>query len=158
MNSEHRLWPVQREDEPEKDTSDIEGGSSFQEGKVDSTLFLGIKYVGPFYYSDSFFEKGTDTLFQTIKKGFYRYLKNDECSLFRSTRTLKPEILEALNDDERSGWKFVAGRDKVTSGELMTELGFDERKAQRGLKKLMKVNLIHRVGKGRATHYEVVRP
>jgi chromosome segregation and condensation protein ScpB len=37
-------------------------------------------------------------------------------------------------------------------------MGFDERKAQRVLKKLLDVGLIRRSGKGRATHYGVVRP
>ena len=50
-------------------------------------------------------------------------------------KTLDPKILEALNEDERASWTFIAGRDKVTSGELMKELAFDERKAQRVLKK-----------------------
>jgi ATP-dependent DNA helicase RecG len=82
-------------------------------------------------------------------------------TLYRSaesaTWTLKPEILEALNDDERAGWQFAASKDKVTSGGLMKELGFDERKAQRVLKKLIEVKLIRRVGRGRLTHYEVIR-
>jgi ATP-dependent DNA helicase RecG len=83
-------------------------------------------------------------------------------TLYRSAesaaRTLKPEILEALNDDEQAAWKFVTGKDKFTSGELVKELGFDERKSQRILKKLMEVKLIRRVGKGPATRYVVARP
>lgn len=83
-------------------------------------------------------------------------------TLYRSAesaaRTLKPEILEALNADERAAWNFAVGKDKVTRGELMKEIGFDERKAQRVLKKLMEVNLIRRLGKGPATRYAVVRP
>jgi ATP-dependent DNA helicase RecG len=68
-------------------------------------------------------------------------------TLYRSaesaSRTLKPEVLQSLNT--------------VSSGELMKDLGFDERKAQRVLKKLMAVKLIRRVGKGPATRYEVLR-
>jgi ATP-dependent DNA helicase RecG len=83
-------------------------------------------------------------------------------TLYRSAesaaRTLKPEILKALNDDERAAWKFAAGKDKFTSSELMKEIGFDERKAQRVLKKLIEVSLIRRLGKGPATRYEAVRP
>jgi len=43
----------------------------------------------------------------------------------------------------------------VTSRELKENLGFDERKAQRVLKKLVGLNLLGRVGKGPATRYEV---
>ncbi|MDP2955403.1 MAG: ATP-binding protein [Longimicrobiales bacterium] len=82
-------------------------------------------------------------------------------TLYRSaesaSRTLRPEILEALNHDERVGWQFVASRGTVVSSELMEHLGCDERKAQRVLKKLIDVSLIRRVGKGPATRYEVIR-
>src|SRR5262249_4439511 len=78
--------------------------------------------------------------------------------LYRSAesaaRTLKPEVLEALNDDEQAGWIFVAAKDKFTRRDLMKGLGFDERKAQRILKKLLEIKLIRRVGKGPATRYE----
>jgi chromosome segregation and condensation protein ScpB len=36
---------------------------------------------------------------------------------------------------------------------VMTETGFDERKAQRVLRKLVEEGLVRRVGKGRATQY-----
>ncbi len=72
-------------------------------------------------------------------------------------RTLNPAVLAALNEDERACWEFVATKSVVTSGEVMKQLGFDEKKAQRVLKKLIRVNLIHRVGKGPATRYEVIR-
>jgi predicted MarR family transcription regulator len=39
----------------------------------------------------------------------------------------------------------------------MNGLGFDERKAQRVLKKLVDLRLLRRTGKGRATKYEVSR-
>lgn len=78
-------------------------------------------------------------------------------TLYRSaesaSRTLRSDVLELLNDDERAGWEFVARRGDITSGELKKELGYDERKAQRILKKLMEVKLIRRVGKGPATRY-----
>jgi ATP-dependent DNA helicase RecG len=81
-------------------------------------------------------------------------------TLYRSpegvTRTLNPLVLAELNADERAGWEFLTGRAIVSSNELMRQLGFDEKKAQRILKKLMQVNLIRRVGKGRATRYEVI--
>lgn len=80
-------------------------------------------------------------------------------TLFRTrqavSRTLRPEVLAALNADERAAWEFVSGKDSVTSPDVKARFDFDEKKAQRILKKLMQVGLIRRIGKGRATHYEV---
>ncbi len=81
--------------------------------------------------------------------------------IFRSRQSvihiLDPEIREALNRDEQAGWQLLAGRETTVSADLIQQLGFDERKAQRVLKKLIDVGLIRRVGKGRATRYEVLR-
>jgi ATP-dependent DNA helicase RecG len=71
---------------------------------------------------------------------------------------LSPQIFARLNQVERKTWQFMVGRESVTSPELMAAMGFDERKAQRVLKKLLDVGLIRRSGKGRATHYGVIRP
>jgi predicted transcriptional regulator len=49
-------------------------------------------------------------------------------------------------------------RESVASPDLMAAMEFDERKAQRVLKKLLEVGLLRRSGKGRATRYEVIRP
>ena len=67
-------------------------------------------------------------------------------------------MLDRLNEGEKASWQFVAGRESVTSPELMKQMGFDERKAQRVLKKLQAAGLLRRVGKGPATRYEMVRP
>ena len=71
---------------------------------------------------------------------------------------LSPKVLSRLNSDEKKTWQFIVGRESVTSLELMEQTGFDERKAQRVLKKLLDVEMIRRVGKGRATRYEMIRP
>ncbi len=82
-------------------------------------------------------------------------------SLFRSpagaVRGLSPEVLDRLNADEKASWQFIVGRESVTSRVLMEQMGFDERKAQRVLKKLLDTGLLRRVGRGPATRYEVVR-
>lgn len=83
-------------------------------------------------------------------------------TLFRTPEAATHELAKAvaadLNADEKIAWQFVVTKESVTSRELMGKLGFDERKAQRVLKKLMGVNLLRRVGKGPATRYEVIRP
>lgn len=82
-------------------------------------------------------------------------------TLYRSpaaaVRGLNPEVLDRLNEDERASWQFIVGRESVSSPMLMTQMGFDERKAQRVLRALMDSGLIRRVGRGRATRYEVVQ-
>lgn len=75
-----------------------------------------------------------------------------------AVRSLSPKVLDRLNDDERASWEFIAGRESVTSPELMEHMDFDERKAQRVLKKFQDAGLLRRIGKGPATHYEVLRP
>jgi ATP-dependent DNA helicase RecG len=83
-------------------------------------------------------------------------------TLYRSAagavRDLSPEVQELLNTDEKTSWQFIVLRDSVTSPVLMTEMGFDERKAQRVLKALVDAGLLRRVGRGPATRYVVVRP
>ena len=81
--------------------------------------------------------------------------------IFRSRQSaisvLEPEVRNALNRDEQAGWQLLAGKGTAVSADLIQHLGFDERKAQRVLKKLIEVKLIRRIGKGRATRYEVLR-
>jgi ATP-dependent DNA helicase RecG len=82
-------------------------------------------------------------------------------TLYRSSaaavNTLIPEVLGRLSADERASWEYVAGRELVTRAMLMAQMGFDERKAQRILKKLQDAGLLRRVGQGPATSYEAVR-
>jgi ATP-dependent DNA helicase RecG len=72
-----------------------------------------------------------------------------------ATTVLPVAVRDSLNDDERISWEFIASRQSVTSSELMDRLGFDERKAQRILRKLTDATLLRRVGRGPATRYEV---
>lgn len=67
---------------------------------------------------------------------------------------LRPEVRERLNNDEKASWEFISERQSIGRPELMQQMGFDERKAQRVLKKLQEVGLLRRVGLGPATRYE----
>lgn len=69
---------------------------------------------------------------------------------------LDQTILARLNADEKASWAFIVGQEFVTSPILMKQMNFDERKAQRVLKKLLDVKLLRRVGRGPATRYEVL--
>ena len=74
-----------------------------------------------------------------------------------AARALSPEVLDRLNADEKASWEFIVGRESITTPKLMEQMGFDERKAQRILKKLLDSGLLRRLGRGPATRYEVVR-
>ena len=52
---------------------------------------------------------------------------------------------------------FISGRQAVSSSELVVQMGFDARKAQRVLEKLQDAGLLRRVGRGPATHYELLQ-
>lgn len=73
------------------------------------------------------------------------------------TDELADDILERLNADEKSTWQFLVSRESTTSPDVIRHFKFDEKKAQRILRKLMDERLIRRIGKGPATRYEVVR-
>lgn len=82
-------------------------------------------------------------------------------TLFRSpagaVRSLAPDVRNRLNDDEKASWEFIVGQQTVTRAELMKHLNFDERKAQRILKKLQETELLRRLGSGPTTRYEVIQ-
>jgi ATP-dependent DNA helicase RecG len=82
-------------------------------------------------------------------------------TLYRSAagavRGLSPEIRDRLNDDEKASWAFIVQRESVAVREVRDRLGFDERKAQRVLKKLVDSGLLEVTGRGRSTRYKVVR-
>jgi predicted transcriptional regulator len=67
---------------------------------------------------------------------------------------LAPNVLDVMSADDKAAWQFIVAKESVSSSELVVQLGFDERRVQRILKKLMDANLLRRVGKGRATRYE----
>lgn len=71
-------------------------------------------------------------------------------------RTLEPDVLARLNQDEQAAYRFLTTTVAATSAELRGALECDERKAQRLLKKLLDLDLISREGKGRATYYRLL--
>jgi ATP-dependent DNA helicase RecG len=82
-------------------------------------------------------------------------------TLYRSAesaiRTLKPETLEALNDDERKGWQQIATIEVITKTTYAGATGYDTRKGQRHLKRFVELGLLRRLGSGKATSYKIVR-
>ena len=71
---------------------------------------------------------------------------------------LTAEVLKALNREERRSWEFLATKASVTRREFEEHMGFDSRKAQRLLRRLVELDLLHKVGTSSSTAYEVLRP
>lgn len=82
-------------------------------------------------------------------------------TLYRSSQSavqvLEPRVKNALKKDERAGWEYLASRITSTKTEYAKHLGFDDRKAQRHLKRFVELGLIRRIGRGPATQYRVER-
>jgi hypothetical protein len=62
------------------------------------------------------------------------------------------------SEDERACWGFLATKTTITKTEYARRLGFDDRKAQRQLKKFVELGLLRRIGGGRSARYDVVGP
>jgi predicted HTH transcriptional regulator len=71
---------------------------------------------------------------------------------------LKTDVAKALNEDEKRGWEYLATKTSVTRKEFAEQMGFDSRKAQRHLRRLVELGLLNKVGASSATEYEVRKP
>lgn len=71
---------------------------------------------------------------------------------------LPSEVREILNADELKGWEFLTTKPSVTRKEYAERLGFDDRKAQRHLKRFVELGLLRKVGASSSTEYEVQKP
>jgi predicted HTH transcriptional regulator len=66
------------------------------------------------------------------------------------------EVLSQLNDEEIAGLDFVKTRVETSRKEYEEYFGFDKKKAERHLGKLVSVGLIGRKGSGPGTYYELI--
>ena len=82
-------------------------------------------------------------------------------TLYRSKKgvehALGKSVLEALNNAEKEGWLFLTTKIEITKREYANHFRFDDRKAERHLKKFVGLGLIERVGSGPATKYRILR-
>ena len=82
-------------------------------------------------------------------------------TLFRTATAAVPDdkrqALAGLSDAERAGWDWMVQQDSFTTSDYETALGLPNRTARNHLKRLTEAGLLRRKGRGRATHYEVVR-
>ena len=80
-------------------------------------------------------------------------------TLYRSTKgamqAMGTVAIEKLNADEKATLQLIFTRQTVRSSDVVRDLGFDERKAQRILKKLVDNHLVERLALGRAAQYKV---
>ncbi|MGA8147816.1 MAG: ATP-binding protein [Gallionellaceae bacterium] len=92
---------------------------------------------------------GFDGLYLNLT--IYRHVK-------AAVGALKADVLKALNEDEKRSWEFLVTRTSITRKEYAEHMGFDSRKAQRHLKRLVELGLLHKVGASSSTEYEVRKP
>lgn len=79
-------------------------------------------------------------------------------SMESPTQTLPTEILESLNKDEMAGWQFLSSNIATTKTEYARHMKFDDRKAERHLKKFVELGILRRIGTARSTKYQVSQP
>jgi len=73
-----------------------------------------------------------------------------------SLRTLGPKTLSKLNEEELAGYDWIRTKGKITRLEYEKKFGFNTKKAERHLTKMVKNNLIRRIDKGNKTYYEII--
>ena len=81
-------------------------------------------------------------------------------TIFRNAEALASEVagptaMEGLAGDKKATWDIISRYGSMSTRELMERTGIEERKAQRILRSLGDSGLLRRLGKGRATRYEL---
>jgi ATP-dependent DNA helicase RecG len=71
---------------------------------------------------------------------------------------LGDKILKLLNEDEKRSWEYLSTLTVVRRKEYAEHMGFDGRKAQRHLRRLVKLGLLRKVGASSSTEYQVQKP
>jgi ATP-dependent DNA helicase RecG len=82
-------------------------------------------------------------------------------TIYRSKTAILDELAskvpDGLGSDEKAVLELISKQQLVSSRSVQDQLGFDERKAQRILKKLREADLIRRQGRGPSTVYSLVQ-
>ncbi len=66
------------------------------------------------------------------------------------------DVLKLLNDEELTGYDFIKATGKVARKDYRKQFGFEIKKAERHLTKMVKLKLIERIGSGPKTYYEFI--
>jgi ATP-dependent DNA helicase RecG len=74
-----------------------------------------------------------------------------------AVRALGGPVLERLSKSERSGWEWLATKEKVTSQEYSAARNIPNRTALHHLKRFTELGLLQRVGSGPSTVYHLLR-
>lgn len=75
-----------------------------------------------------------------------------------ATYGLSEDLLKSLNPDELKGWQYIVTLEIITKREYAKQMSYDERKAERHLKKFMDLGLVNRIGSGKNIKYKVIKP
>ncbi len=79
-------------------------------------------------------------------------------SVVSAARMMAPDVFEELSASERKGWEWLSLRENTTTTEYAAAMRIPGRTALNHLKRFVDLGLLRRVGAGRASRYEVVRP
>ncbi len=63
--------------------------------------------------------------------------------------------IKSLNEEELKGYEFIKQKGKITRKDYETKFGFEKKKAERHLRKMVDEGLIERKGSGPSTYYEI---
>jgi len=64
--------------------------------------------------------------------------------------------IDNLNEEELTGYEFIKLKGKVTRKDYESKFGFEKKKAERHLRKMVDEELIERIGSGPATYYQII--
>lgn len=68
-----------------------------------------------------------------------------------------PGVLEELSPAEQEGWKWISAQEGFSTADYESALGVPNRTARNHITTFLKLGLLRRHGRGRATRYEVIR-
>ncbi len=64
--------------------------------------------------------------------------------------------IDNLNEEELVGYEFIKLKGKVTRKDYESKFGFEKKKAERHLRKMVEERLIERIGAGPSTYYQII--
>jgi ATP-dependent DNA helicase RecG len=74
-----------------------------------------------------------------------------------AAQALPQSVIASMNEEEAAGWSFITEVGEITASAYAQRFGFDDRKAQRHIKRFVELGILRKVGAGRATKYQVAR-
>lgn len=71
--------------------------------------------------------------------------------------TIATSVSDELNQEELLGYEFVRTQNKISRSDYEIHFGYEKKKAERHLRKMLELGLVDRKGSGRSTYYVLAR-